>query len=98
MTDSQALWTVIGSLAALTGAAFLFLYGHAERGMGNLWKKLGELGRASSGHELQVAREYATKADLRDLGHELRSTMQQSEQRVVNAIRDRAPVKGGDND
>lgn len=92
--DIPLLWRAFGGLASVVGAGFLFLFGYTQRGKAALWAAVNANARAAADGRLEDSRLYATGDDVKELGERLEKNIQQSEARIMEAIRDRPPVRG----
>lgn len=86
--EISRLWQALGGLASLCGAGFLFLFAYVQHGKAGLWARVNQQADA----RVDDARLYATKHDVEALGERLDGAIQQSEGRIMAAIRDRGPV------
>ena len=91
--DIALLWKALYGLASVVGTGFLFLFGYIQRGKAALWVAVNAQTKTQSDGRLEDARLYATKHDLDQLGERLDDSIQQSERRLLDAIRDRPPVR-----
>lgn len=64
-----------------------------ETGRKALWERLNKQGDAAAGARLDDARTYATKDDLEKLETSLGERLSETETRIMDAIRDRGPVR-----
>ena len=82
-------WALGGVAAAgLSIAMFLWLE------IGKLWSALDLVKKTERNKAVEDERRFATKEDLEHLGARLEARMDQGEQRIMSAIRDRGPVRG----
>lgn len=92
-------WALGGVAAAgLTAVGWLYAAIAGVRredraGRKAIWERLNQRTDAAAEDRLEDARLYATKGDLEALGSRVDDRIQQSEDRIMQAIRDRGPVR-----
>jgi hypothetical protein len=92
--DVSLLWKVLYALGALSAAGFGLLWHDAKRGRKAIWDELHKQIDDRGEDRVAAERRFASKDDLDKLGERIDRSIEKSEERIMQAIRDRGPVKG----